>query len=251
MATDERVQNFIAHYSSANYDPVKAHEYYLKNRELKGRQSTAGMSDTQKEAWSYAKNQIGDKKKADLNKATVDNKKRLENLRATSEATRKRIQEKLTALVESLKVPPLERLTADDVPQVDLLPYPTNASPKVIAYINKQNGIRSRTNHEVLAEAQQAASEKHAADREKSAADSAKAKEASKKEREKVVANLKGALTKARDSYEKSKKDITSKYDAEKDTEYNNIKTQLPGKPPPAPKRAKSTKAKAKRTAKT
>jgi hypothetical protein len=246
LSTDERVQNFIAHYSSANYDPTKAHEYYLKTRELKGRQSTAGMSDTQKEAWAYAKNEIGNKKKADLNKATADNKARLETLRKTSEATRKRIQEKLTSLIESLKVPPLERLTADDVPQVDMLPYPTNASPKVVAYINKQNAIRSRTNHEVLAEAQKAASEKHANDREKSVAETAKAREASKKEREKVVANLKGALNKARASYEKSKKDITNKYEATKNTEYNNIKTQLPGKPPPAPKkaRAKSTKEK-------
>ena len=33
-----KVNEFIAHYADANYDPQKAHEYYLKRRELEGRQ---------------------------------------------------------------------------------------------------------------------------------------------------------------------------------------------------------------------
>lgn len=43
-------------YSSKYYDPQKAHDYYLANRELKG-YSTRDMSDDQKAAWGYTKKQ--------------------------------------------------------------------------------------------------------------------------------------------------------------------------------------------------
>lgn len=46
----------LYHYASQYYDPVKAHEYYMEHRELKGR--STGMSDTQREGWTYAKKQI-------------------------------------------------------------------------------------------------------------------------------------------------------------------------------------------------
>lgn len=49
-------------YSSKYYDPQKAHDYYLANRELKG-YSTRDMSDDQKAAWGYTKNQIQTEKK--------------------------------------------------------------------------------------------------------------------------------------------------------------------------------------------
>lgn len=49
-------------YSSKYYDPQKAHEYYLANRELKG-YSTRDMTDDQKAAWGYTKNQIQTEKK--------------------------------------------------------------------------------------------------------------------------------------------------------------------------------------------
>lgn len=51
--------DFLCHYASPYYDPVKAHEYYMKNRELKGRStSTAGLNSEGKIAASYVKNQI-------------------------------------------------------------------------------------------------------------------------------------------------------------------------------------------------
>ena len=49
----------LLHYASPYYDPVKAHEYYMKNRELKGRStSTAGLNSEGKIAAQYVKNQI-------------------------------------------------------------------------------------------------------------------------------------------------------------------------------------------------
>ena len=48
-------------YASKYYDPVKAHEYYMKRRQLKGRQSrtsTKGLSDEGKATAKMVKEQI-------------------------------------------------------------------------------------------------------------------------------------------------------------------------------------------------
>lgn len=48
---------YLIHYASEYYDPVKAHEYYMQHRKLKGR-STAKLNDTGKEAAEYVKSQL-------------------------------------------------------------------------------------------------------------------------------------------------------------------------------------------------
>ena len=56
----------LKHYASPYYDPVKAHEYYMKNRELKGensRKSTAGLNDEGKAIAKYVKNQLDTERK--------------------------------------------------------------------------------------------------------------------------------------------------------------------------------------------
>ena len=54
----------LAHYASPYYDPVKAHEYYMRTRELKGRKaSTAGLNDEGKGAAAYVKGQIQGERK--------------------------------------------------------------------------------------------------------------------------------------------------------------------------------------------
>lgn len=73
------VDEFIAHYTSEYYDPAKAHEYYLRTRELKGRQKGVDDPKTKgrnkktglgalktkgkKEAWAYTQKQIAKAKK--------------------------------------------------------------------------------------------------------------------------------------------------------------------------------------------
>lgn len=54
---------YIRHYASPYYDPVKAHEYYMKTRELKGRRSVQKLSDEGKKVWAYTKNEIKTEKK--------------------------------------------------------------------------------------------------------------------------------------------------------------------------------------------
>jgi hypothetical protein len=104
------VGEFLAHYASEYYDPAKAREYYLRTRELKGRQSTSelnvkgdkGGNERRSQAWSYAKNQIGEAKKADLEAHSEANKKFLEKARETAQARREEISSKLTDLLEVL-----------------------------------------------------------------------------------------------------------------------------------------------------
>lgn len=45
-------------YASPYYDPEKAHEYYMKNRDLKGRRSLSGLNEEGKSMANYVKRQI-------------------------------------------------------------------------------------------------------------------------------------------------------------------------------------------------
>ena len=59
--------NQLLHYASEYYDPVKAHEYYMRTRELKGRRLSSKLNDEGKKQWSYTKESIKNEK----NKAVV------------------------------------------------------------------------------------------------------------------------------------------------------------------------------------
>lgn len=104
------VSNFLAHYASEYYDPAKAREYYLRNRELKGKQSTSeltvkgdkGGNERRSQAWTYAKKQIGDEQKGNLEALSEQRKQFLEKARQTAQARREEISQKLTDLLDLL-----------------------------------------------------------------------------------------------------------------------------------------------------
>lgn len=94
---------FLAHYASEYYDPAKAREYYLRTRELKNRQSTSDLrTDKQKQAWSYAKNQLKEGEKADVKVVSEERKGIVERARAAAQKRREEISESLQAFLESL-----------------------------------------------------------------------------------------------------------------------------------------------------
>ena len=64
--------------ASVDYDPVKAHEYYERTKRLKGRRSTKGFSQIQKEQLAYAKEQLKQQQKHSLQK--LKQKSKLEKL---------------------------------------------------------------------------------------------------------------------------------------------------------------------------
>ena len=61
-------------YRDPNYDPQKAHEYYEKHKKLKGRRSTKGFSQSQKERLAYAKYQLGEDKKQQISEISEQRK---------------------------------------------------------------------------------------------------------------------------------------------------------------------------------
>lgn len=61
-------------YKDPNYDPVKAHEYYEKHKKLKGRRSTKGFSQSQKERFAFAKFQLGEDKKRQISEISEQRK---------------------------------------------------------------------------------------------------------------------------------------------------------------------------------
>ena len=73
--------NEILHYASPYYDPVKAHEYYMKHRELKGRASTAGLNDEGKAAASYVKEQLTTERKSKVEANKEDTTNQIDKLR--------------------------------------------------------------------------------------------------------------------------------------------------------------------------
>ena len=100
------------------YDPVKAHEYYMKHRKLKGRHSTKGMSETQKKQWASAKQGLSEEHKAiskgitahenaRKDQAAIIAKFRIQQIRNRLEyvpkAKRAEFREKLGALIDNIR----------------------------------------------------------------------------------------------------------------------------------------------------
>lgn len=97
--------DYLAHYASPYYDPVKAHEYYMKTRKLKGKQgvSTAGLNDTGKEAQTYVQKTIGEERQREIRKHA-----KAQNEKAKTYADRAKSQ--ISALSERLRnMSPAER----------------------------------------------------------------------------------------------------------------------------------------------
>lgn len=75
--------DYIAHYASPYYDPVKAHEYYERTKKLKGRR-TGTLNDKGKEAEAYVKTKINSKRDSDLKNAETQSAKRIEERKQAS-----------------------------------------------------------------------------------------------------------------------------------------------------------------------
>lgn len=92
------IESFLAH--ETVYDPVKAHEYYLKNRELQGRRSGADLKTTrQKEGWAYTKATLGGMEQEEVDAASEEKRVAIEQIREAAQAIRKEIRDKLAQVL--------------------------------------------------------------------------------------------------------------------------------------------------------
>lgn len=127
------VEEFLAHYASKYYDPVKAHQYYMENRELTGRKSSntaeverqgldlfnqkfrgstkdsktkgtkrSGLSDAQKEKWAQTKDQLTAEKNLKVAGERSTNNMEIEAFRSEATAKRTEIADKLKELAKRL-----------------------------------------------------------------------------------------------------------------------------------------------------
>ena len=242
-----RVDDFLRHYVEVPYDPVKAHEYYLKNRELKGR-TTSGMSDKQKEAWTYLKDNVSEDKKKQVEVAKEANTKKIEEFRATAAATRKRISDKLKLLSEQLSDD-----SADDREDIsDKLKQDIANVAEIPEGVSKQQrAILVEKRKKEIADIRGEASDDRGDVRDDIKASRRTNSASASAEREKTSSDLKALISKTRDEYDKAKETLKASYESIYAKEYRKVLDTVEGKPAVAAKATKAASApKAKATPK-
>lgn len=80
-------------YASKYYDPVKAHNYYMEHRKLKGRRGT--LNDTGKEVLSYVKQQLKEQRDKELEAAKKAKEQALNVLQSALNSIVQNIQKRL------------------------------------------------------------------------------------------------------------------------------------------------------------
>jgi hypothetical protein len=93
----------LKHYASPYYDPVKAHEYYMKNRELKGRKSTTTLNDEGKAAAEYVKNQLDDERKSKVEALNASTNAQINAKKESIQSTIKGEKENMQNSIETHK----------------------------------------------------------------------------------------------------------------------------------------------------
>ena len=97
-------------YASPYYDPVKAHEYYERTKQLKGRTSTAGLNESGKIAAKYVKEKLKEERKKKQEELKTRMNAKIERIRAKiksikgNKGNRKAIKERLRKMIADLRV---------------------------------------------------------------------------------------------------------------------------------------------------
>lgn len=93
----------LQHYASPYYDPVKAHEYYLKTRELKGRRSTAKLNEEGKIAARYVREQISNERKQKVESHREQTMSKIDSLRERKNAKIESHKNAMRAKIDNLR----------------------------------------------------------------------------------------------------------------------------------------------------
>jgi len=239
----DKIGEFLQHYVEQPYDPVKAHEYYLKNRDLKGR-TTSGMSQLQKEAWDYSKSRVDSDKKQSVDANKVANDQKIEAFQQEADATRARITEKLKALAEKIASDSkAERTSIANKVKSDI----ANVEPIPDGVTGEERARLLEKRKKEIADIRDTAS----SDRSNVTTDATTSRQngsnSASDERDKARTDLKSVITKAKDDYAKAKETLDSKYETIYAKEYRNVLNTVAGN---APKVKTPAKAKTKTAAK-
>lgn len=212
----------LQHYASPYYDPVKAHEYYMKNRELKGRRSTSKLSDEGKKVWSYTKSQITSEKKGKVESETQKKDSKVEVLRTHAQGTRKRIAAKLKTLNEKLSNKSKDKRKAiSDRKESEIEKLMGQEIPKGISKEKRAELIAER-NEKIAKLRSDAKSDSDSVTEDAKKERQSNSAEASQK-REKVATELKSAIEATRAAYKEAKSSINESYEEIYQREFDRI----------------------------
>lgn len=241
-----RTDAFIKHFSSQPYDPVKAHEYYMKNRQLQGRK-TSGMSQEQQEAWAYSKDQISTDKKKQLETIKLENSKKIELLQSAAKETLERISKKLELLSEKLtKDAEFDRQQIADKLEEDISNVPD--IPKGVS--GERRAILVEKRNKEIAKLRNNAS-KHGSNLQSKINESRQEGSGdASAEKEKIRGELKSIIATTRDTYEKEKTKLIANYETTYQKEYDQVLSSIKGKTKKTGKGGSKGKSKDKATKK-
>lgn len=209
------IESYLSHAQPQFYDPVKAHEYYMKTRELKGRREGL-KTDTQKQAFAFSKTEIAKAKKGESEAAAANHKKLMEQTRANAEAKRTEIHDKLKAL--------MERLSAETAADSAAATAKIKALPPIPKGLSKQATARAafeRSQKIALIRGEVEKGRDTAKLNRQNARDSATA------DRDKLRTDVKASVDTARANYTALKEKLKKKYETATDKEFQAIKENV------------------------
>lgn len=202
---------YLIHYASEYYDPVKAHEYYMKHRELKGGKSTSGLNEEGKQIAKMVKINIDEKRKGE--NASADQKKKgiVEGFKSEKEASTKaesEIKTKTTEARNKIKEKEMESAKKDRESKVK------SHTDKMNAEINKlKKQLENMTPFQKRTQS------------EKIQASIDKLKQENAKKKEELTEAYENKRSGINDSYTKDKKVIDEEYQTKKkaiDSDYTS-----------------------------
>lgn len=103
---------------AVDYDPKKAHEYYMQHRKLKGNKgrrksrTTKGWSQQMKEQWAYAKDQLAQEHKAIGKGITEDSKEKRSSISERTKAAVSELRERLKGMSKEQKAEWRDRISS-------------------------------------------------------------------------------------------------------------------------------------------
>jgi hypothetical protein len=225
MVDTQAIIDKILLHAETRYDPVKAHQYYERTKELKGRRLESGLkSDKQREGLQFVKSEVMKEKTAALDKARTDKTVAIAQLRTTAEQRREVIREKIRNIMKTLTnraEGTRDKLSDSVQAQIDKLPpIPKGVSKEKAAELaaDRRNKI-AKIRGDARAERQKLSGDTKTA--------RVKTRVSGAQSREQVKASLTASIEKARTNYITAKESIKAKYEGELDTEFNNIKNNV------------------------
>jgi hypothetical protein len=208
-------------HGESRYDPQKAHEYYLRTRELKGRRSTKGFTDTQKEGLAFVTSQVAQERKKAFTDLAEAQKAQVAKFKDAAKARQNDLAKKIKAAMDQISAKAStdrEKINKEAQAKVDSLPkMPTGLSKeqqakfaldraKAIAKIQGDTNAKLKAlgDSETVARAT-----------------------AAKKEQDAMRSDLKSTLDQSRTAYKTARDAIKKKFEGELDKEFEAIKSNV------------------------